>query len=63
MFTARKLTFYNFTRLLSIAGMVRGYTNPVVKGVGQSDCKKKSVLPWSVYNIYYVTSMYQNPFI
>ena len=49
MFTARKLTFYNFTWLLSIAGMVRGYTNPVVKGVGQSDCWKKSVLPCSVY--------------
>ena len=35
--------------LLRIAGMVLCCTNPVVKGVDQSDCKKKSVLPWSVY--------------
>ena len=49
-FTARNLTFCNLSWLLSKAGMVWGYTNPVGKGLDQSDREKKSVLTWSVYN-------------
>ena len=30
--------------------MVWDYTNPVVKGADQSDCKKSLYCPWSVYN-------------
>ena len=56
-FTAKKLTFCNLTRLLSKAGMVWGYTSPVVKGVGESDCAIKAVLPWSVYNIIILTGL------
>ena len=42
----KSVTFCDFTRLLSTSGMVPCCTNPVVKGVDQSVCLKKSVLHW-----------------
>ena len=44
------LTFCNFIRLQNTIGMVPCCTNPLIKGVDQSDCQKECVLPWSVYN-------------